>query len=295
MAVSTDVKRGEAGIALPLAAVVAGAAAMGGSPILVRLAEVGPFASAFWRVALALPALYLWMRMEDGAAAPMRVSRAVLFAGLAFAGDLFFWHLAIRDTTVANATFFATTAPLWVVAFGWLLFARKPSVGTLVGLALCLAGGFALVSQSFEISLGRARGDAFGLATAVFFGLYILAVGQARASAGPGRIIFQSSVITAALLLPVALVLDGRMAPPHVGGAAALVALALVSHVGGQGLLAFALGRLAATFSSFVIFIEAIVAAALGWLVLGEALTIAQLLGGVAILAGIVAARPRGG
>ena len=54
------------GALAPFAALVAGAVAMGVSPIFVRLADVGPFASAFWRVALALPLLYAWMRLADG-------------------------------------------------------------------------------------------------------------------------------------------------------------------------------------------------------------------------------------
>jgi len=37
---------------------------MGVSPVFVRFAEVGPFASAFWRAALALPFLFLWMQYE---------------------------------------------------------------------------------------------------------------------------------------------------------------------------------------------------------------------------------------
>ena len=82
----------------PFAALVAGAVAMGASPIFVRLADVGPFASAFWRVALALPLLYAWMRLAE--AAPRRrrrrFSRAAILSGLAFSGDLFFWHLADR-------------------------------------------------------------------------------------------------------------------------------------------------------------------------------------------------------
>jgi len=40
-------------------ALLGGAVAMGISPVFVRFAEIGPFASAFWRVALALPALWL--------------------------------------------------------------------------------------------------------------------------------------------------------------------------------------------------------------------------------------------
>ena len=94
------------------AALVVGAMAMGISPIFVRLADVGPFASAFWRVALALPALYAWMRLSETAPPARRFSPPVVLAGLAFAGDLLFWHSAILRTSVANATFFATTAPM---------------------------------------------------------------------------------------------------------------------------------------------------------------------------------------
>src|SRR3974390_21790 len=111
------------GVLAPFAALVAGAVAMGASPIFVRLADVGPFTSAFWRVTLALPLLYAWTLLADGQeGGGQRFSKAAMLAGLAFAGDLFFWHLSIVHTSVANATFFATTAPIWVVLFGWLLF-----------------------------------------------------------------------------------------------------------------------------------------------------------------------------
>ena len=59
------------------------------------------------------------------------------------------------------------------------------------------------------------------------------------------------------------------------------------------GLLAIALGRLPAAFSSLVIFLEAIAAAGFGWLILNEPVSAAQALGGLAILAGIFVARPR--
>src|SRR5262245_65600121 len=50
--------------ALAFAALVLGASAMGASPIFVRLADVGPQASAFWRAFLALPFLWVWARWE---------------------------------------------------------------------------------------------------------------------------------------------------------------------------------------------------------------------------------------
>src|SRR4051794_28578954 len=97
-------------------ALLLGAVAMGASPLFVRLADVGPYASAFWRCALALPFLAIWAAWEKGglAASVRGIDRAVILSGVFFAGDLFFWHLSIMATTVANATFFATTAPIWV-------------------------------------------------------------------------------------------------------------------------------------------------------------------------------------
>ena len=83
-------------LVVAFAALVLGAAAMGVSPLFVRFAaaEVGPFASAFWRVSLALPVLYLWMRLEGSSeATPRLFETGALLAGLAFAGDLFFCTL----------------------------------------------------------------------------------------------------------------------------------------------------------------------------------------------------------
>jgi drug/metabolite transporter (DMT)-like permease len=280
-------------------ALCGGAVAMGISPIFVRYAsaDVGPFASAFWRVLLALPVLYGWMRIEEGSAppAPSRGSfgRATMLAGVAFAGDLFFWHLAILNTTVANATFFATTAPIFVILIVWLVLRQHVAGATFVGLLLCLCGGAALIGQSLQVDPGRVRGDLYGVATAFFFGLYFIAVSRARGRSGAGRVTFELTLVTAAVLFVIALVFDARFVPRTFNGVVALLALAWVSHVGGQGLLSVALGRLPPVFSSLVIFLEAIAAAAFGWMILDERLTPIQALGGALILLGIWVARPR--
>jgi drug/metabolite transporter (DMT)-like permease len=272
---------------------------MGISPVFVRFAaaDVGPFASAFWRVALALPVLYAWMRLEEArapAGAPRRsYARGTVLAGLTFSGDLFFWHLAILNTTVANATFFATTAPVFVVLVSWLVLRQRIASATVVGLLCCLLGGGALIGQSLQVDPERLRGDLYGIATAFFFALYFLAVGRAREDSGAARVTFEASLITSAILLAVAVAFDSRVVPHSWAGVAALTAMALISHAGGQGLLAVALGRLPAVFSSLVIFLEAVAAALFGWLILAEALTLVQALGGALILAGIWIARPK--
>jgi drug/metabolite transporter (DMT)-like permease len=283
---------------LPFAALLVGALAMGISPVFVRLAEVGPFASAFWRVAGALPLLFAWAAVEsriagEPAVAAFRLDRAIWLSGLVFAADLVFWHLAIRHTTIANATFLATTAPVWVVLGSGALIGERVGGEVVVGLLLCLAGAAGLIGASYRLAPQHLDGDVYGVVTSFFFGLYFLAVRAARRRSGSGRIVFLASLITAAILFCVAWFSEDHMLPASLGGAAALAALALVSHAGGQGLLTYALGHLPAAFSSLVIFIEAVAAAVFAWAFLGEAVGLLQAAGGALILAGIGAARPR--
>ncbi len=277
------------------AALVTGAIAMGASPLFVRLADVGPYASAFWRTFLALPFLGIWALAETHPRdmAVQISDRAVLWSGLFFTGDLFFWHLSILATTVANATFLATTAPIWVALGAWLVLREVIARRILIGLVLCLAGGAALVGQSYGFAPERLMGDVFGVITSVFFAGYILTIRAARARVSAGTLAFLSTAITAACLFVIAISLEPFILPRTWNGAASLLALAIISQVAGQGLLAVALGTLPATFSSLVIFLEAVAAAALAWIFLGEALGPVQFLGGLLILAGIFAARPR--
>jgi drug/metabolite transporter (DMT)-like permease len=275
---------------------VTGAFAMGASPIFVRLTDVGPQASAFWRTFLALPFLWLWMRIEEReliARPALRIDAAIVLVGACFAGDLFFWHLAIFNTTVANATFFAVTAPVFVVVGAFLFLGERSDARVFAGLASCLAGGVALIGESLEVDPARLVGDFYGIVTAFFFGAYVLAVRHARTRHGAARLIFLSTVVTAALLLVSAVLIPQPILPRTIESASALLALAVVSQSAGVGLLALALGSLPAVFSSLVIFLEAVAAAALGWIVLGETLSLVQALGGLLILLGIFVARPR--
>ena len=122
-----------------------------------------------------------------------------------------------------------------------------------------------------------------------------MVVGRARDSgASAGRVTFELSLVTAAVLFGVAFAFGDRLWPASLGGWLALLAMAWVSHAGGQGLLSVALGRLPPVFSSLVIFLEAIAGAAFGWALLGERVTAVQALGGALILLGIWIARPRG-
>ncbi|SEP58481.1 Threonine/homoserine efflux transporter RhtA [Faunimonas pinastri] len=305
MASAVPTARAAKSTLLPMLGLFAGAIAMGISPVFVRLAELGPFTSAFWRVALAIPPLWIWARMEGPAMARTAAAQgrsprmdrtgwlAVVVAGLFFAGDLTFWHLAILHTTVANATFLATLSPVWVVLASGLVLREAVSMPTWAGLLLCLVGAGALVGETVSVSPEQLGGDLYGIVTSVFFAGYFLAIRPARLLFGAGRTLFLSTIVTALVMLVEALAWEHQFLPVSLGAAAALVALALFSQVAGQGLLSYALGHLPAAFSSLVLFVEGVAAAALGWAVLGELVSPVQAVGAVIIFAGIIVARPR--
>ena len=295
---TSETIQADAALLLPITALVLGAVAMGASPIFVRLADVGPYASAFWRMALALPFLWGWLKFEQSRNTIPKIDfskdlKLIVWIGFLFAGDLFFWHLSILNTTVANATLLATTTPI-AVAFGaWLFLKERITQPILIGVLSGVAGAGLLVGASATFLPEHVFGDVCGLITACFFGTYFLSVAFARRHMSAAQVMFYPSVVTTAFLLVAALLLDERLFPQSSYGLAILVALALISQIGGQGFAAYALGHLPAVFSSLVLFFEVIAAALLAWMILSEDITVWQLGGGALILAGIYAARPR--
>ena len=276
--------------AYALFALFAGATCIALSPIWVRVSDVGPTASAFWRVALAVPLLWAALALlpRSDAAAARTQWPLLAAAGLAFAGDLAFWHWSIQFTSVANSTLLANLASIFVTLAAWLLWRQRPSGQFLVGLALALAGVGLLVRASLGFSETALRGDGFGVITAMFYAWYLLTVKRLRdLGAATLRLMAVTTTITAAVLLPVALTSGDTMLPAGAQGWLVLLGLAWITHAGGQGLIAYALAHLPAAFSSVGLLLQPVLAALFARALLGEPLGTLQVAGGAVVLTGI--------
>src|SRR5438132_2737043 len=245
-----------------LPALLLGATCIALSPIFVRVADVGPTASAFWRVALALPLLWPLLALAPRAGAVRPDRKMLLAAGFAFAGDLGFWHWSIQFTSVANSTLLANLASLFVTLAAWILWRQRPSALFAAGLAAALAGVGLLVHTSLQFSASALLGDALGVVTAVFYAGYILAVKSLRdRGAATLRLMAVTTTLTALFLLPVALVSGETLLPQSALGWLKLVGLAWISHCAGQGLIAYSLAHLPAAFSSVSLLFQPVMAA----------------------------------
>ena len=279
---------------LALPALILGGLAIGSSPIFVRLSEVGPIATAVWRVALALPILFLWYRAERAkgeAPRPRNLAdcAALALPGLFIAADLVAWHWALTITSVANATLLANLAPIFVTLGAFVLFRTPIRPVFAAGLAVAIAGVVVLKGGGFGD--GALAGDALAALAAVFYGGYILAVGRLRDRFSVATVMLWTSAVAAAATLPLALLMEPSLLPPTLYGWAILIGLSWVSQVAGQSLITYALAWLPPAFSSLTLLIQPVAAAALAWIVLAEPLGPAQGLGGALVLAGILLAR----
>jgi drug/metabolite transporter (DMT)-like permease len=290
---------------LALAALLSGAFGIAFAPIFVRLSELEPTATAFHRLFLALPALWLWKHLEARKVAAvsdisdLRARRDVITglvaAGLLFAGDLAIWHWSIRFTTVANATLLANFAPIFVTLAGYVFLSERFARQFLLGMALAIAGAAILMGQSLAFDPEHFFGDALGLITAVFYAGYIMAVARLRAQLSTATIMAWSGLVSCAALLTVTALSGETLLPVTARGWGVLLALALVSQAGGQSLIAFALARLPPALSSVSLLLQPAIAAVLAWAVLAEPLAPWQGVGAIVILCGIFLAHRSSG
>jgi len=283
-----------------LVALFAGATAIAFAPIFVRLSKVGPVTTAFWRLTLALPVLWLWVLFEQrNPRVPQKSTtdsahRQLVLAGLFFAGDLAVWHWSILFTSVANSTLLANFAPIFVALGAWLLFGQRVSRAFLAAMTIALVGTSIMVGTSFRVSLQHLWGDALGLVTAVFYAGYILTVKQLREECSVATIMARGGTVTSLALLPIAIFSGEAIMPPTWYAWAVLLALALISQVSGQSLIAYALAHLPAAFSSVGLLLQPVMATIFAWFILGETLQPWQAIGGGLVLLGIVKARQAG-
>ena len=252
-------------------AVIGANVALAFGPWFVRLADTGPVAAAFWRIALAAPVIVV-LALASGAR-PRRLSGALwitlALAGVAFAADLGSWHIGIRRTTLANATLFGNSATFIFPIYGFLVARAWPTRVQAVALALAAVGAALLMGRSYQLDPRHLAGDLFCILAGVLYAVYFVAMARARATMAPLSALALSTIASIAPLLGFALLLGERIMPLDW---TPLIALALVSQVIGQGLMIYALGKLTPLVVGIALLVQPVVAGTIGWVVYGERL-----------------------
>lgn len=276
------------------AAAIGGAALLGITPILVRVSELGPQATNFWRFAFSMPVLAVWM-LGARQSPPTRTQIGwLLFAGLLFGAELGLVTTALHLTTVVNATLLCNMTPIFAAMFGWLLFRERLGAGVLTGAVMGLAGAVLLATARTQAGAGPAHsvsqgllGDALSFASAVGYAGYLLIVRWLGGRVATSAVVFWATLSALLYALVASQLMGEALLPETWRGWLTLILLGLVVHASAQGLVAFGVGRLPIATSTVMLWMQPLVAAMISWLWFGEALGPLAFAGAALVLAGV--------
>jgi drug/metabolite transporter (DMT)-like permease len=256
----------------------------------VRLADSGPVATAFWRLFLALPILFLfaWRGSPGALRGHGRLIGLVLIGGAFFAADLASWHLGIVRTKLANATLFGNSTSLILPLAGIFITGIWPTRMQWLALAIALCGAMMLIGGSFEASGEHVAGDLLCVLAGIFYVGYLLVMQSARRSLPSWWLLALSTAASAPLALLMALALGEQIMPTDW---TPVVGVAFLSQVVGQGLLIYSLAHFTPLVVGLVLLVQPAVAAIIGWLAFGEHLSTTDFIGAAIIAVALVLIR----
>ena len=259
-------------------------------PWMVRLADVGPVAAGFWRLALAVPFLaFVAWRQSRGRPFPgWAIVAAIALGGLFFAADLAVWHEGILLTKLANATLFGNFASFLFAIYGFFLLRSLPGKVQALALILAAVGTAFLLGNSFELSKANFTGDLFALLAGVFYTFYLIAVDRARRVMAPMPVLAIATAAGALPILLVAIALGEQVMPVDW---TPLIILSISSQLIGQGLLVYAMGHLSPILVGLCFLTQPVAAAAIGWFAYDEHLSLGDGAGAILICIALVLIR----
>jgi drug/metabolite transporter (DMT)-like permease len=259
------------------------------SAILVRWAGAPAAVSSFYRMALAavFMAWPFYRRASARSQLPGRGVRIALLGGLFFAADLLFWTTGVLLSGATNPTLLANTAPVWVGLGSLILFRDRLSARFWVGLALAMSGAVLILGLDALRAATLGLGTLLGLIAAIFYGGYFLLTQRGRQSLDSVTYSWLTTCSASLVLLGLCL----AMRQPLTGYPALtylyFLAMGLVVQVFGWVAINYTQGYLPASVVAPTMLAQPVVTAVLAGPLLGERLSLWQVVGGGIVLTGV--------
>jgi len=238
-----------------------GAALISLSPVWVRLVNVPPTVSGFYRMLIGGTALVVFLLVTRRQVALSRHIVALLLAGAVFfALDLWLWHRSINDVGPGLATLLANFQVFFMMLAGVLFLGQRPRPVQLVAVPVAMIGLALLVGVQWQTLTDDYRaGIGLGLLTAVSYAGYLLSLRAARARSTHRLPTREVAIVSlgAAALLGLASALEGvSLAIPTPADAGWLLAYGILSHCLGWLFIAASLEKVTATEAGLALLLQ---------------------------------------
>lgn len=262
--------------------------------VLVKLTDMPPINLGFYRIMFALPIFWLMAQTKSKSnpfSLPLKDMALMLLAGVFFAFDLLFFNIALRHTSVANVNLFASLACFILMPIGILFFKEKFKKSLLFGGIVAFCGVCLLVGGKGELSVASGYGDFMAFLSVLCYSGFLAVIYSLRRKYGTLQIMFFACIGSSFMLFILMCVFEGFVLPKGAKDWGIIVLIALCGQVIGQGFFSFILGKLDSQMASLLLLFSPIIAALMGFFLLGEHLGIFEILGIGIIIFGVYLAK----
>lgn len=275
----------------PYIAVIIGVVSISASAILVKLAGDAPASIiAFYRLLFAVLLMspyVLWKYRSEIKRLPKKDWWLALLSGLFLALHFILWFESLNLTSVASSVVLIAMQPVFAFIGTYLFFGERFSIAATISLLITIVGSIIISWGDFQISGMALIGDVLALLGAVMITGYFLLGQRLRRTQSLMTYTFIVYGISTALLLLYNVVLGYSFVGYDGFHWGMFLMLAIVPTFFGHTLFNWALKWLSTSTISMAIVFEPIGATILAYLILKEAVTSFQWLGGTIVIFGL--------
>jgi len=248
-------------LANPTLRLFIGAALISLSPVWVRLVDVAPSTSGFYRVLIGGTALVIYLlatrrRLHLSKRAWWLLIVAAVFLAL----DLWFWHRSINYIGPGLSTLLANFQVFFMMIAGIILLRQTPRPAQIIAVPLALLGLALIVGFDWTtLPENYKLGVVLGLLTAMAYAAYLLTLRLIRETSTfrvPTREMAVVSIMCA-VILAVSVVAEGEsLAIPSYADLGWLIAYGVLSHCLGWLFIASSLSEVSAVETGIALLLQ---------------------------------------
>ena len=259
------------------------------SPILARLlSEVPAVGISFWRMAIGATILWIYSNFKSAASLSTKNRNYTILGGIFLGIHFQFFFESIKLTTIANATFLGTLAPLFTLFIEKFWLKRRIKKNMIFALAIIFTGSIIIISDQFDASSNYTVGNLYALICSFWIALAFMISENVRKEAGTvafSRTLFASAAITLMMIsFYTGESLIGYSKMDYFG----LFLLGLIPTVFGHSTFYFALRYLQPTIVASFPLGEPIIASVIAYFLFSEAVSFSIILGGILTILGLL-------
>ncbi|MBO8170329.1 MAG: DMT family transporter [Bacillaceae bacterium] len=275
----------------PYLALIMGVIFISTSAILVRWSTAPAEIIAFYRLLFTfvfmLPLLLTGRRLSLDQMKKKHWLLSIV-SGVMLAYHFIFWFISLELTSVASSVVLVCLSPIFTLVGGRLFFNEKPGVPAIVGSLTAISGGMIIGWGDFAFGIEAVIGDLLAFLAAFFIAVYWM-IGQSLRKVTDSYtytfVVYGASTV---VLLVYSLFIQKPLFAYPYQEWLIFVALAVFPTLLGHSVFNWSLKYVSASVVSVSVLGEALGAALLAYLLLGETISLQQGIGGIILLTGII-------